>query len=266
MPSPQCRAWIGTAFTDIEFSEILNEVSYYVWQRERCPETGRVHQQFFMIFVKKKTMASVIKLIGPHHIEMARDLPKSREYCMKEETQISKPVEYGIFLSGKLEKGEPVRELKLKRVIDYLEEHPREWRSIKQLRELRNELSPFRSQLTNAVLLYGDTGVGKTRIISKIVSYLGHAHAYYQDLTGWWDGYDAHPLVVMEEIRQYPVTAILRLLDRTPLKVAIKGSSINFSSHLVMMSSNLDLTAIFGLHDTKTVQAIRRRIKEYYVY
>jgi len=85
---------------------------------------------------------------------------------------------------------------------------------------------------------------------------------YWQDCSQWWNGYDGQQLVIIDEFRgQFEPSTMLRILDRTPFKVPVKGAYVNFNSSAVIMTSNIDLVSMYKGVDPLTIDAFLRRIK-----
>jgi hypothetical protein len=260
MPAIQSRAWTGTAFGELIIPEEV--LTYSVYQEELCPTSGRVHKQFLLYFKRKITLKGVKDLIGPHHIEPARDLKACRQYCMKTETRVSDPVEYGAFPVPEKDLETVLSLCKRSRVEDILEERPTLWRAIRQLREIRAVVSVPRDFATVGLLLTGPTGSGKTRLAVEIATLYPAAYWVAPDMK-WFDGYDGQELMIVDEFRgQVPVSFFLRLIDRTPLILPIKGSSTQMRSELVIFTSNLSLRMLFPELDGLSFQAVQRRVVE----
>jgi len=210
-------------------------------------------------------MEAVKKLFPGDHIEVAKmDAATCIAYCSKEESRVSMPVEIG--QRKTTEKLNPVAAIKSgKRSLEILEEDPKIWRSLKHLRELEVAISAPRNFMTSAILLTGKTGTGKSKIASIIADYLGESAWLAPDLQ-WFDGYNMESLAIIDEMRSCPASLGLRLFDRYPMRVPIKGGFMNWIPKMVIMTSNLQLENIFSGLDNVTIEAIQRRIKEYVVY
>ena len=253
----QSKSWIGTSYRIEEFA-FPEGIAYGVYQKEKCPTTGRVHVQFFCQMTKRTRLSAMKKLFPGDHLEIARSPVEARAYCMKEETRVSSPVEVG---KWKEEKSvDMVSAVKRARVCDILEEQPQLWRSARALMELRQLYSSPRREMTRGYLFVGKTGCGKTRTANLIAEFVGDS--YWQDCSQWWNGYDGQDVVIVDEFRgQYEPSFLLKLLDRYPMKVPFKGGYSNFSSKCVIFTSNLDLALMYDKIDSRTVDAFKRRIK-----
>ena len=70
--------------------------------------------------------------------------------------------------------------------------------------------------------IYGDSGTGK----SKMAREISGEDVYTKNVgTKWWDGYDGHEDVIVDDFRDswWPITYMLALLDRYPMIVEYKG-------------------------------------------
>ena len=75
------------------------DVAYCVYQLEACPETGRPHFQGYIEFVGKKSFSWIhenCEGLETAHFETRRgNQSDARRYCMKEDTRLEGPWEYG---------------------------------------------------------------------------------------------------------------------------------------------------------------------------
>ncbi|GFQ75227.1 replication-associated protein [Trichonephila clavata] len=93
-----------------------------------------------------------------------------------------------------------------------------------------------RDHITSCVVITGPTGRGKT---GQIRYNYDINEIYWKPHGQWWDGYNNQKVVVFDEFYSwYPYGDLLRLLDRYPLKVPIKGSFCEFNSEIVYITSN----------------------------
>lgn len=74
----------------------LERISYAVYQYEQAPTTGTLHIQGYLHLANTTTFNGVRRLLPiGSHIEIARDPQRAIEYCTKEDTRISGPIEHG---------------------------------------------------------------------------------------------------------------------------------------------------------------------------
>lgn len=75
---------------------------------------------------------------------------------------------------------------------------------------------------------WGETGTGKSK---KAREDFDEMDVYTKnDATKWWQGYDKHEAVIIDDFRcsWWPLTEMLRLLDRYECKIECKGGSRQF--------------------------------------
>lgn len=259
------KAWIGTYYQDLwpQLSGLL----YSVRQKEKCPSTGRLHWQFFLIFSQRKRFQTVQRLLPGAHLEPARDLEKSRDYCMKIESRIELPIETGEF-PKKVTSLNVVDLLRRSRPLDVLDQAPNLWRSFRTLVTLHSALLRPRREATSGLLLFGATGTGKSRIAHHIGRFLGTEHTFTADpALQWLDGYNGQPLIIVDEFRgTAPVSFLLRFIDRYPMMLPIKGGFVQMCATMVIFTSNLGLSEMYAGLDHPTLLALHRRINSYLVY
>lgn len=91
--------WDLTALTSIPWPEVPN-FKYLIFQKEKCPSTGKLHHQAFLAFDRSKRFSVIRKLLGDAKCDIHRmhenSTPASlRAYCSKEDTRVEGPWECG---------------------------------------------------------------------------------------------------------------------------------------------------------------------------
>ena len=109
------------------------------------------------------------------------------------------------------------------------------------------------------VCYWGATGTGKSR---RAWDEAG-LDAYPKDpRTKFWDGYRGQEHVVMDEFRgAIDIGHILRWLDRYPVIVEVKGSSVVLKASKIWITSNLHPRSWFMELDEITYLALERRLE-----
>jgi len=254
---PQVRRWCFTIFTKdtVADPESLRgrDPTYMVWQREKSPETGTLHLQGYVVLPRKATMAGVKKWLDDAtcHLEPARGTDaQAADYCKKAESRDvspnSGPFEEGDMPAGKA--GTRNDLLAVKKAIDggstskeVADTHFGTWIRYYRGFSAYRQLSAIpRSRQTECAVYWGPAGSGKTRAASEFDS---PEHTFWlprpSGSTVWWDNYTGQRTVVIDEfygwIRR---DTCQRLVDRTPLRVEVKGGSINFTARTVIFTSN----------------------------
>lgn len=101
MPALQYRNFCFTINnpTEADTIEPTEDVRYLVYQLEQGAE-GTPHIQGYIEYHKRMTFTAVKAMFPRAHLEPRRGTrDEARDYCMKEEGQLSEPVEYGDFMS-----------------------------------------------------------------------------------------------------------------------------------------------------------------------
>lgn len=93
--------WCFTSFRSETFEIQDERVRYCVYQLEKCPDTDRQHWQGYIEFFRTVKMGTVKVVLNDDkvHCEPRKGTrEEARAYCMKPESQIAEPVEYGVWL------------------------------------------------------------------------------------------------------------------------------------------------------------------------
>lgn len=109
------------------------------------------------------------------------------------------------------------------------------------------------------VCYWGPTGTGKSRRAWDEATF----DAYPKDpRTKFWDGYRGHRNVVLDEFRgAIDIAHLLRWMDRYPVIVEVKGSSVVLEAEKIWITSNLHPRDWYKELDYPTYQALERRME-----
>nr|CAE18130.1 replication-associated protein [Tomato yellow leaf curl China alphasatellite] len=140
MPSVTSVFWCFTVFfTSVTAPDLVpvfenTHVSYACWQEEESPTTKRRHLQGYLQLKGKRTLNQVKSLFGdlkPHlEKQRARKTDEACDYCMKEETRVSGPFEFGDYCpSGSHRRRQ--RESVIRSPVRMSEENPSVFRRVK---------------------------------------------------------------------------------------------------------------------------------------
>jgi len=184
-------------------AEIHNRASlkYCIGQLERCPETGRLHFQFYIECTNPITLAGLKhKLPNGTHLEARKGTAQQAiDYCSKEASRerehcsIGEPPKQGkrsdlAAIWDDVKSGESVNGI--------LERHP--CTALRYLKSITTAVSmqlPDRDFKTFVIWCWGPTGSGKSKYC--LDNYPG---AYWKPGNKWWDNYDpsVHSTVVWD--------------------------------------------------------------------
>lgn len=215
--------------------------TYCVCQLEIAPTTGQLHWQGYAEFSQQVSFSALHAIDGLEtaHFEARKGTTKqASDYC-KKEGALAPYVEWGT-LSSQGARSDLVAVFEAAksttRLREVAEEHPAAFiRYTRGINAVRSLFQPKRDWPPRLFFYIGRSGCGKTRAASA-----HSAEAYWKPPGRWWDGYDAHEVVICDEFygSSMPFSDLLRLCDRNPLSVETKGGSVQFLAKTIIFTSN----------------------------
>lgn len=259
------------------------KMEYLVYQEE-IGESGTYHFQGYVEFKSALVLSAVKALLGSNRVHVERRQGTQAQaiaYCKKEgplkripgtdvveegtpRTQ-GKRVDLDCFRAEVME-GANLRDL----LVDHtsiIARYPRFYGTLTSIRR------PKRSSDLVVTLLYGETGLGKTRSVME--RFQDDPDFYVTPLnngTMWYDGYDGHKKVLLDDFggktSHIPLCSVLRLLDRYPVPVPTKGSHTWWLPDEVFITSNILPSLWYDKWEDRTEQykALARRIHAVTIY
>nr|UOF81644.1 rep protein [Cressdnaviricota sp.] len=132
------------------------------------------------------------------------------------------------------------------------------YQTIRMAEKLLTYVEPSRRDPPEIIWIYGPSGYGKSHLAWEIAP-----HAYSLEDAKWWQGYDHHTEVILDNYVQTfaPIRFMLRMLDRYPMIVEYKGGSRQLlATHFIITS--VDSPRDFFV-STKEYPEWMRRINQY---
>lgn len=261
--------YVFTAYCENE-PEIGPGVTYLVFQREAGNETHREHWQGYVEFQNAKSFKAAQKClkIGKAHMEKRwGSRSQAAEYCMKEDTRLPGTTftEHGERkqdsqqgerndlkeVAQMITTGKRVREVAKEYPCEYIKFH----KGIEKLRQLQIQPRDGPCEIT---VLYGSTGVGKSRRARELLS---EPYVWGPEQHKWFDMYDGEDECIFEEFRgQLPFGMLLRLLDRYDCRVEVKGSFVQFRATKIVITSPTHPTEWYRDIGSDKIEQLLRRI------
>lgn len=248
---------------------------YLVYQLE-SGESGTPHLQFYVEFSRTVRFTRLRRALPGAHFEQRRgSKQQARAYCMKEDTRVSGPWEHGTFdteqgrrrdleeLYDTIKTGASTREI--------FDAHPaaavRYTRNIQQVAHLVRDHS--RPTPPDVTLLYGPPGCGKTRLV-----YDQHGDDIWANPIGkggWYDGYDGQATALFDDFAgkasHTSLACLLRLLDRYPLQVPVKGAQVWWTPVRIFLTTNVHPRLWYSwARREQQYPALRRRVTRLVVW
>lgn len=235
-------------------------VAYLIYGRE-VGDSGTRHLQGYIEFSGRKRFDAVKRLIGPRvHLENRRGTAdEAAEYCQKDGDCFEHGVR-SISRQGRRTDLESLHEdLRSKRPLssitdDHFGSFMKYRRSIVAYRSIHAEPRMWSSEV---IVYWGPTGTGKTRRVFEEAENL-----WIYPGSGWFDGYDQHEDVLFDDFSgsEFKLPYLLKVLDRYPMKVPVKGDFVNWAPRRIFITSNIDPNSWFSNANPEHVAALFRRI------
>jgi len=123
---------------------------------------------------------------------------------------------------------------------------------------------PRRGAAPTVFLLFGEPGCGKTRLVNDKYP-IGDACFKKAPDTRWFDGYDAHDVLLLDDFSgaasKMSLNYVLQLLDRYEMAVEVKGDTVPLLATKIFITTNNHPSTWFKW-ENRVVQykALARRI------
>lgn len=248
------RSWCVISFATDDFvlpvPDSDNGLRYGIAQLEICPRSQREHVQCYLEFSRTVRAAHVKSICQDNSLHVEKKSPDStrqqaRDYCCKEESR--KPgathQEVGVFESG----GAGTRNdlVAVQQALDagassamIAQEFFGQWVRYHRAFDLyRLTIAPQRDHIMDVHVYWGPTKTGKSHR-----AHHDNPGAYWLTESNgntWFDGYNGQDVVVLDDFYGWLRWGfLLKLLDRYPMSVPVKSSTLSFVAKKIVFSSN----------------------------
>jgi len=248
--------------------DYAKSAKYMVFGYEIAPTTGTPHLQGFTAWENPRSIdkfMTIFKTKGVH-VERTRSTPRqASEYCKKSDTKDpTKTPPFEEFGEVPTQGARTDWESAVKSIkdgadiVDVIEAQPHLLPCQRALREFKAMLLKPLHREVNVIVLIGGAGTGKTRY-----AYEKYPGIYSKPRGEWWDGYTGQKEILLDDYYGYlPYCELLRVLDRYPYQVPVKGGFVQAQWDTVVITSNKSPTEWYkqGLTD-----ALKRRLNKMFI-
>lgn len=230
----------------------VHRIQYAIMQRELCPTTGRPHWQMYIEFKNPESIVFVKEELLEDNTANVQIRLSAREacraYCRKVATRMPGPqtevgpFEFGTWSTvGAGQKMQMVREAIVdgREVADIAMDDPntvfRHRASLEWFADaMRQREAQSENREVTVRLFIGSTGSGKTHLARQEALYYSSGDAgkiFILDSGGkenalWFDGYRYGRTLIIDDYDSWiSVSFLLRLLDKYPLRLPVKGGT-----------------------------------------
>lgn len=249
------RSWIVTVPASehevFENVELISPIRYICGQLEKGSKTGYHHFQLYVELDKGVRMKQLKRLLKRDdiHCEGRRGTrDEARNYCMKPDTRAGEPFELGVWIKGQGHRSDLDRLAMMvkeeKPFTDIFEEMPgHTMRFMRHMDALRSRLMEERANVltreTEVIVLWGEAGSGKTRYVYDNYNIEDIYSLPDSDGTIWFDGYRGQSVLLIDDFYGgIKYSYLLKILDRYPLQLQVKGSFTWAMWTTVIITSN----------------------------
>lgn len=260
--------WTEEEYGLIE-STLRSSVKYAIIGKE-VGKKGTPHLQGFANFKKKLRLTTLKNLPGfmRAHVQPARgsDL-QNQKYCQKGKNYLEMGCPSRPGRSGALTEAVDLLKKNGGNLSEVADVYPEVFiRHGRGLRDYVNTacLSGQRNWKTQVIVIIGKPGVGKTRYVN---SECKGQSVYWKPRGPWWDGYCNQDCVILDDFYGWiTFDELLRVCDRYPLRVPVKGAFVEFVAKKLYITSNEPPENWYDKENIRgKIEAFFRRINEYLV-
>jgi hypothetical protein len=265
----QSRSWCFTDFkTDDDRIKYWKSLDYkrMVVGRETCPDTGKEHLQGYVTFTRAYRLTQ-LKRNYPKDIHWERALAQdAANYCRKDGDVV---IDVDTRKQGTRTDIEQYgRDItKGMKLHDLVRKHPKAVMKFpRYYSNLRSAMVAPRdpSKPPTVIWLWGAPGSGKTRAVWDTYE-VDQIWTCCDTTLKWFDGYEGQPVALLDDLNLVDTNwkLLLRVLDRYPLRVPIKGGFVQWSPEVIIITAVCEPSDGW-MHVTEDRDQLYRRITHVY--
>lgn len=284
------RFWMGTYYpTDDESAQYLldgslpplrldyerEDVTCWRGQWEyggKGDKDGKLHCQFAVAFRDQVRAPQARRIIGgqhgPHMGYLEPAFSKTVwDYVTKTDSRVQAIEGYGNLtddsgnrsdldiIYAEIAQGTPIYDIMSRFPRQFMRNHA----AISKLCAMYDRPRPYGA--CTVEIWWGVTGSGKSH-----KAFHEYPHAYRKSIPGkWWEGYRGESVVVFEEFnpnedKELRLPELLKILDKYPYQVEIKGASMQLKANHFIFTTNIDPRTWYDAHPQ--MPALCRRVSK----
>lgn len=255
-------------YSDDEYSRIqdfINDECGYGIIGKEVGESGTPHLQCYVQCRARRSLVYLKRSLGNRcHFEIARGSPEqNRKYCSKE----GKFSEFGEYKTQGQRTDIVSFVDSAKKGISWeeaLESHPNVIARYGRFADrVIGRYCVSRDWVPEVYVYWGETGTGKSR-----KAFEEAVNPYVHSGGNWFDGYQSEADVIFDDFggSEFKLTYLLKLLDRYPMRVPVKGGFSNWVPRRVFITSNYSPKEWYPNAKDEHVKALLRRITKVTVF
>ncbi len=231
---------------------------YIIIGDEVAPSTGTKHLQVYISYPNPRSFNAIKSIFPTAHIEIsAGDAQQNRDYCSKDCI---------LYEDGTLPAQGNRTDIEVCKDIvkstNSMREVVTHATSVQGVRIAEIWLKyhePPRNFKPHVIWIYGPSGVGKTKLAYELAG--PKPYTCMKNLK-WLEGYDGHETTIIDELRSSfcSFATFLRLIDRYEYRIEQKGSSRQFLSKKIIITSVHAPAAVWDTNED--IYQLHRRIDE----
>lgn len=245
---------------DYDFGELEKICNYLIYGKEICPKTNKQHFQCYAELKGQKTGLTLQKILKGAHFESRykqSNAEAASKYCKKE----GQFIEYGTISNqgkrGDIEKAYDAA-LSNQSIKQFMIDERPNLQSIRVFQIAKQVFQKDRDFKPEVYWYYGPTECGKSRAVYDKEKDLWTCGKNLR----WWDGYENQEAILFDDFRKDFCTfhELLRILDRYPYTVEVKGGHAKLNSKRMYITS---CYSPYEMYDTREdIKQLIRRITE----
>lgn len=250
-------------YSDEEYESVLRlgeekSVKYLSVGKEVAPTTGTKHIHVYVYFNNPVSFNPLKKKFARARIDRCRGTP---EQCSAYTQKDAVFQQFGeLPVQGKRSDIEHIRDVmtitpRMREVVKVA----RSYQSIKVAEQYLKYHEKKRNWKPIVKWFYGETGCGKTH---TAIQELGEDYYPCMNTGKWFDGYDAHENILVDDMRKNFMTfaEFLKFIDRYAFRVETKGGTRQILAKKIIITSCYHPEHLF--HTREDIKQLLRRIDE----